>query len=194
MSLANWFYVDYWPSPIEDTRSERRTVVEASDFSKKQLPAGIAPQPSRPVLILTDLDHNPCPSKLINDWLDQPVHPNLMIRVAVREVESWLLADSHGLARYLSVRESLVPDHPDELTDPKATLIGLAARSRLREIKSRIVPKKNSTAKQGPDYNSCLATFVTESWDIDFAVERSPSLKRALGKFHSFTPIWPEKS
>lgn len=145
---------------------------------------------SRPMMILTDLDKAPCASKLISDWLEQPVHPNLVIRIAVREVESWLLADSRGLATYLRVNARLIPEHPDELPDPKAILIGLAEKSRSNEIKSRLVPKRNSTAKQGPDYNSCLAGFVTNSWNIESAVERSPSLRRAVARYTMFTPYW----
>lgn len=145
---------------------------------------------SRPIMILTDLDDAPCPASLIRAWLNQPVHPNLVIRVAVREVESWLLADSRGLATYLRVNARLMPEYPDELADPKSTLVSLAKKSRSNEIKSSLVPKRDSTAKQGPDYNSCLAEFVINSWNIASAAEHSPSLKRAVASYATFTPTW----
>ncbi|MDF2210039.1 hypothetical protein L1F28_15070 [Arthrospira platensis NCB002] len=41
-------------------------------------------------LVLTDLDKSECPLAIINEWLkSQPKHPNLLFRVAVKEVESW---------------------------------------------------------------------------------------------------------
>jgi len=57
-----------------------------------------------PVLLLTDLDQHPCPPVLIDDWLDIEPHSNLIFRVAVREVESWLLADREGLADFLGIK------------------------------------------------------------------------------------------
>jgi hypothetical protein len=105
-------------------------------------------------------------------------------------VESWLLADSHGLATYLRVNVQVMPEQPDQLADPKATLVGITRRSKSTDIKSRIVPRARSTAKQGPDYNSCLSTFVRQSWDIESAAERSPSLRRAVARYTTFTPNW----
>src|SRR5580658_879547 len=45
--------------------------------------------PGIPFMVLTDLDHHPCPRALIDDWLTEPQHPNFLFRVAVREVEAW---------------------------------------------------------------------------------------------------------
>lgn len=143
-----------------------------------------------PFLVLTDLDDAPCPSKLLADWLSEPVHSNLVVRIAVREVESWLLADPNGLAAYLRVNVRFMPEHPDQLTDPKAKLVDIARKSRSTDIKSRIVPRAGSTAKQGPDYNACLSAFVRQNWDIKLAIERSPSLKRAVARYAKFTPSW----
>lgn len=159
-------------------------------YLKKTVPAWNRAAVRTPFLILTDLDEVQCPSKLISDWLNEPVHSNLLVRIAVREVESWLLADSGGLAAYLRVSTTLIPEHPDELADPKAVLVSIARKSRSRDIKSRILPKDNSTAKQGPDYNSCLSAFVTERWDIESAIKRSPSLKRAVARYATFVPSW----
>ncbi|MGL5065102.1 MAG: hypothetical protein ACRC62_34470, partial [Microcoleus sp.] len=45
-----------------------------------------------PYLVLTDLDNAECPLEIIFEWLSQPKHPNLLFRIAVKEVEAWLLA------------------------------------------------------------------------------------------------------
>jgi len=143
-----------------------------------------------PFIVLTDLDIHKCPSELINDWLPVGKHPNLIFRVAVREVESWLLADPLNLAEFLSVSERLIPAAPDTLANPKGTLVKLAASSRSKGIRDRIVPRRGSTAVQGPDYNGCLGSFVREQWDLNIARRNSPSLARAVDRLASFVPKW----
>jgi hypothetical protein len=145
-----------------------------------------------PILLLTDLDQHHCPSHLIDSWLDLEPHPNLMFRVAVREVESWLLADQNGFANFLEIRSVLVPSQPDLIPDPKQSLVNLARRSRIRTLRESIVPRRGSTALQGPDYNGCLGNFVRNHWDRDAAAARSPSLGRAWGRLMAFEPDWAE--
>lgn len=145
----------------------------------------------RPFIVLTDLDDADCPPSLINDWLTAPKHPNLLFRVAVREVEAWLLSDTIHFARYLGCPVRQMPDDPDRLADPKRALVGLARRSRFAEIRARVVPKSGSTAQQGPDYNACLSAFVRESWNIVDAAAKSPSLMRTVTRLRQFSPTWP---
>ena len=143
------------------------------------------------MIVLTDLDRYPCPSALISEWLMNPLHPNLLLRVAVREIEAWLLADRTNIAHYLRTSEKWIPIDPDGMDDPKATLIEAARRSRSRELRERIVPNTGSTAKQGREYNSCLAGFVHMAWDIGKTATQSKSLRRTVLKLESFTPLWP---
>lgn len=144
----------------------------------------------KPFVILTDLDDAECAPSLINDWLPVRKHPNLVFRVAVREVETWLLSDTINLAKYLGCSVSKMPDDPDSLSDPKRTLIDLARESRFADIRTRVVPKKGSTAKQGPDYNACLSAFVAGHWNSANAALRSPSLARTVTRFNLFEPTW----
>jgi hypothetical protein len=143
-----------------------------------------------PFVILTDLDRHPCPAALIGDWIPHHQHTNLLLRVAVREVESWVLADPANLAAFLHVRPNTIPPQPDSLPDPKRVLVATASRSRSGEIRRRLVPKAGSTAKQGPDYNACLIGFIQGSWSIDAAEVASPSLARTMARFLSYTPSW----
>ena len=145
---------------------------------------------SLPFVVLTDLDLVECPMTLIEDWLAEPLHPNLLLRVAVREVEAWLLADRVNLARYLHVSEKVLPAEADELLDPKAVLVGAAGKSRSGEIRDRVVPRRGSTAKQGRDYNACLCSFVRSAWDIDVAAAHSVSLQRTVARLNTFSPTW----
>lgn len=143
-----------------------------------------------PFIVLTDLDRATCPPELIRQWLTNPQHPNLLFRIAIREVESWLLADSGELPSYLNVRVDRMPNDPDGLADAKRAIVDLARSSRTAQIRSRIVPKQDSTAKQGPDYNACLCSFVATRWDVDQACQRSASLARTVARLASFEPVW----
>ena len=131
------------------------------------------------------------PPTVIYDWLPVEKHPNLLFRIAVREVESWILADPANLSEFLSVKKTLVPTNTDAIADPKAAIVGLARKSRSKAIRDRMVPRKGSTAKQGPDYNGCLGWFVQKNWDIATAQGNSPSLARTVDRLTSFNQVWP---
>ncbi len=142
-----------------------------------------------PFLVLTDLDELPCVGELIGSWLGSSQHPNLILRVAVKEVESWLLADPQNLSAYLSIRSAWIPHDPDNLPDPKLALVQLAARSRSSAVRDRLVPKAGSTAQQGRDHNS-LSDFVKNGWNLNTARMHSPSLNRSLARLETFNPTW----
>lgn len=144
-----------------------------------------------PYLILTDLDDEECAPIMVREWLQQTRNPNLIFRIAVREVESWVLADRPGFAKFLGISQNKMPGNPDDLPDPKAYLISLAKISRKRALREDIVPKQGSTAKQGPAYNERLVSFVRAAWNPSTARQFSPSLNRTLKAIEAFAPIWP---
>ncbi|MGH9783519.1 MAG: hypothetical protein ACRD88_04975, partial [Terriglobia bacterium] len=80
--------------------------------------------------------------------------------------------------------------NPDAVLDPKGALIGAARRSRSAEVRSRIVPRHGSTARQGPEYNNCLEDFVSQAWNVEVATKCSPSLRRAVDRLATFEPSW----
>jgi hypothetical protein len=142
-----------------------------------------------PYLVLTDLDKKECPLALIEEWLPQAKHPNLLFRIAVREVESWVLGDRETFAKFLGIKKELIPQEVDDLEDPKKKLIDLARKSKK---KVGIVPAKGSTAKIGPDYNGQLIDFVNNYWQVERAALSSPSLQRAYDAILTFEPTWQE--
>ncbi len=142
--------------------------------------------------MLTDLDQCPCASALITDWMGNVRrHHKLLLRVAVREVEAWLLADPQPLANFLNVSASRIPTAPDQLPDPKRTLVQLARRSRTRSIRMDIAPAEGSTATQGPNYNGALRPFVENEWNPQQARISSPSLDRAIRAIYALHTVYP---
>lgn len=135
-----------------------------------------------PIFMLTDLDDpKRCPADLVTDWLQGvPRHPNFALRVAVVEVEAWLLADRERFAHFLRVSRKRVPLAPEKVPQPKELVINLARKSASRQIQTDLVPAKGSTAKIGPAYNPRLISFVDSSWDLDSAAAASDSLSRTI--------------
>ncbi len=134
------------------------------------------------VLLITDLDRRPCAPGMIAEWSRNNAFPDkLIFRVAVREIEAWLLADRPGIAAMLGVSEAAVPTQPDTLEDPKQTLLNLA-RGASREVRGELLAPRNSLSSQGLGYNRTLAHYVNSIWDIERACDRSPSLRRAVDR------------
>ena len=101
---------------------------------KKKLPELTRVAYSLPVLLITDLDRVACAPLLISTWKGGGKLPqDMLFRVAVREVESWLMADAEALANLLKIRSKKIPIKPDTLGDPKQTLLELAKKSTTRD-------------------------------------------------------------
>lgn len=133
-----------------------------------------------PLVLLTDLDRAECAPSLMKDWLGgRERYPHFLFRVAVRETESWLLADREAVADFLGVSIGRLPTAPDTLQDPKAELLKLVRSSKKRGLKSDLLPAAGSTARIGLGYNAVLGAFVRTQWSCERAVCHSPSLAKA---------------
>jgi hypothetical protein len=132
-----------------------------------------------PVVLLTDLDAGACAPALLSDWFNELERPaNLVFRVAVREIEAWLIADREALADFLSVNVRHVTPQPETILDPKQALIGAALKAP-RRLREELVAVQGSFAAQGIGYNRILGAFVETRWDPERAAARSPSLASA---------------
>ena len=139
----------------------------------------------QPVVLLTDLDRYACPLELIDDWFGNVVRPNrLIFRIAVREIESWLLAD-HDAIRGLVGQKGKLPTDPDTLIDPKAKLLALA-KNASKDVRLDLVKEEGAVALQGIGYNARLTDFVSSVWDPELAAGRSASLRRTRERLQEF--------
>lgn len=139
-----------------------------------------------PHIVLTDLDTCPCPPELLRQWHATQLPPQMLLRVVVRTIEAWLLADRGGIAEFLSVAPIKIPLVPEAEANPKQTLINLARKSRLRRLAQALVPGKGSCAQIGAQYNTLLSGFVREQWNVDLARSQAPSLDRTLTRLSTF--------
>lgn len=170
-----------------------RTIGHQGNDYLKQKAKGLNRNARKPynIFMLTDLDSpKKCPPQLIQSWIGGPLNFGFFLRVAVMEVESWVMADQSAFAEFLSVPIQEVPTRTDEILDPKASLLSLAEKSKSAELRKNLLPKNgNKTSKIGPGYNTRLSGFVRDYWDMDRAASISPSLKRTVDRLQSTKPI-----
>ena len=133
-----------------------------------------------PWIVLVDLDSEMnCAVQLREAWLPEPA-PLLCFRIAVREVEAWLMADPETLADYLDVPRGRVPDAPEGLDDPKGAMAALARRSRRRDIREDMAPREGSGRRMGPAYPARLIEYAANAWRPEVAARNAESLRRAV--------------
>ena len=134
----------------------------------------------RPWVVLVDLDREEdCAPPLRQAWLSVP-EDYLCFRIAVRQVESWLIADPETLASFLRVRGSQVPSDPESLGNAKEAMVNLARSSRGSAIREDMVPREGSGRSVGPAYTSRLVEYVSSAWRPEVAAQRADSLHRAI--------------
>lgn len=134
-------------------------------------------------VILLDLDQDsPCAPDAVMRWL--PVPSRLMcLRVAVRELEAWLLADPERVAAFFSVPAKEIPANPDIVPDPKDFIVELARKSKRKAIREDMVPAQGSGLQVGPAYTSRIVEFIQNGdsgWRPDVAAANSDSLRRCI--------------
>ena len=154
---------------------------------KKSLAAYANLASSMPVIIGVDLDHDPCPPQLLSDWdVAGFNNANLIVRVAVREVEAWVLADKKRFANFVGGTSDHIPSSPDEIEDPKRLLLEFARATASDDLKRDLIPINfGQYPRIGPAYNLRMCKFVRDRWRPHVAGGRSASLARAIRALES---------
>ena len=133
-----------------------------------------------PWFVLRDLNADAdCAPILIRRLLPQPAQ-HMKLRIAVRQVEAWLLADRQSFAAYFAVSVSRLPSDPDSLSDAKAEVIRLVGRSLSPAVRQDMIPRARSGASEGPAYASRMIEFAANLWDPREAARHSESLQRCI--------------
>lgn len=139
-----------------------------------------------PWLVLVDLDKpkraDDCAVTFRMRHLPKPAL-KMCFRVAVREVEAWLLADRERFSSYFAVPQRRVLTDPETADDPKAEVIEIARFSRVRDIRLDMVPSKRADQLVGPGYTTRIAGFALDAnagWRPEIAARVSTSLARCI--------------
>ncbi len=129
-----------------------------------------------PWLVVWDLDQSAaCAPSFLRSLPETPT-ASFRLRIAVRSVESWLLADRDAFGAFFGVSVPRIPLQPELLDRPKETLLRLCRDSTHRHIREGVPPPTDSAATVGPGYVATLLEFVSAAWAPDRAAVRSPSL------------------
>lgn len=140
-----------------------------------------------PWLIFRDLDQHDCVVQLLDQIAPQRGDfPNAIIRICIRSVESWLLADRVGFARFFGVPAGRISPSPDLLANPKDALVRSVEASRHKNLRDGIMPRAGSGRKVGPEYNAVLSDYIDKVWSIERAINASESLSRAVRRIQAF--------
>jgi hypothetical protein len=117
---------------------------------------------------------------LISEWSNGRNLPSgMFVRVAVREIESWLIANHEAMEIFMGTGRKF-PDEPDKLDDPKRLLLNLLKRKYLRGDVVRV--SKDGNVAQGIAYNNVIGKWIDECWSPERAGDKSQSLRRAIDK------------
>lgn len=140
------------------------------------------------VLVLRDLDRDAeCAPTLIKKLLPYPTPSGLCLRIPVRSVECWLLADVEGFSKEFSVHLKSQEIKPDKSDDPKRDLINHCRRSKSPEVRNDMINVSARSGLTGPGYVTRIIDFARTGWDPERAAGRSPSLARALDAIDRLT-------
>lgn len=168
--LPNWSLVN----PPINKRGITKLIPDLPRFCKLA-------QSGRPVLCIADVDRG-CAVQLLAKWFPHGQPSLMLLRLAVTEAESWLLADHEGLHRLLDVPKHKIPQAPETLVDAKQQLLALINRYGSKILRREMVIKGVTHLISGTGYNQHLEQFVQEHWQPQRAAARSPSLQRAIDR------------
>ena len=154
-----------------------------------------------PVILLTDLDNNDCPTTLIKSWNIVDKNDKFMINIAVDEAEAWLMADRESFAKYFHVKEDLIPtSHKTKLNGPHYTTEMNFPYKASLYLNSKIIPESTDMAirqqmlptngsVKGREYNVIVIPYIKKHWNIDKAISNSDSLRRMVNKIKEWSEL-----
>lgn len=129
---------------------------------------------------IRDLDHD---SDCAPTWLASRqlgLGSKVLLRLAVREIEAWLLADRERFTRHFGCSLTEISKKPDTLGEPKEHVVELMKRSSNHEFRLRLVPRRGGGRTVGEGHTTLLGQFAADVWRPREAAKRSDSLRRAI--------------
>lgn len=130
-----------------------------------------------PYVIFCDLDQDAdgCPVTLRAELVEHtPAEsPDLLIRIVDQCIESWILADRHGVAEFCN--RSVASVKPPA-SHHKPYLLRMMKDAKFKDA----VEKKGRELDFGPAYAVHLQRLMARHWRIERAATESDSLRRAL--------------
>ena len=163
---------------------------QGKHYLDAQLPRWNDAAQRTPWFVLRDLDRDAaCAGAFVRGAKVQP-SPWMCFRIAVRAIESWLMADAEAFSEYFHVGIERLPVAPDGELDPTQTLLNVVRSSRKPSIRNDVLPRPGRSSKVGQLYESRIIEFGEIHWDVKRATKRSPSLARARDRLRELAARW----
>ena len=140
-----------------------------------------------PWFVLCDLDRHHCAPELRRNLFGTMQAERMELRVAVRAVEAWLMADRQDFASFLGVRVKRIPREPERIADPKQAVVELARESARRVIREGLPPSEAGGRRVGPACTDEVIQYVRRRGSPERARAASPSLARAFERCETFS-------
>jgi len=168
---------------IAGTSYTRRRSANGKQSLDRQLPGlNAGTLFGHPVLALRDLDEDaPCPGELVARLLPDR-NPRLLLRICIRESETWLMADSAAYAKFCGLEETKIPRKLEDVADPKRLILNWADTGVASKLKRHVDTKRKTGVKDWALLGEWHAEFAANYWDPVKAAKsgRSASLTKAL--------------
>lgn len=141
-----------------------------------------------PVFVLLDLDRRSCPVSY-RSTISKHFSSSFVFRIAVTEAESWLMADADGFSNFLGAEKSSILARQDwTKIDAKEALLDAVQRLGKKTLKEQLLPRHDSRANVGLEYNSALGQFVRGEWSPERARQNSDSLESMIKRISQAVP------
>jgi hypothetical protein len=139
-----------------------------------------------PIAILRDLDDDaPCAGDLVQKLVRNRPHL-LFLRIAVVELEAWLVAERDAFAKHIGVSIGRLPREPERAGKIRPLILTDAAHSKIRDVRVGFPPTESSGLPFGSEYISYMTRFIQDVWTPSRAAENAPSLARALLRLRDY--------
>lgn len=150
-----------------------------------------------PVLLLTDLDTDPCApigkTNLLNGITQSS---GFVINIACDEVEAWLMADREGFSNYFGIPLTEMPEFLPQKMQGRKSLSEISLKvksswhfthqlahlSTKSDVRAQVsVPLNDKTCK-GKEYNTAVVPFIEKVWKPETGRLVSDSLNRMINR------------
>lgn len=137
-----------------------------------------------PRILFLDSD-NKCPVDMRKDLEKELTHipADFILRIVCTCIESWVLADREGLARFCGVGIAAIPASQKlaPIHNHKNELLKVLRKS--KSPKGREMTQGSGNDLQfSDDYTHYLADLMTNYWDAERAAQNNDSLRRAIAQ------------
>lgn len=134
-----------------------------------------------PVLVLRDMDEADCPASLIQQLLTTR-SPRMLLRIAVRSADAWLMADRKAYAIFCGIKERQIPEMVENLARPKSIIEAWLDNGKARRLARFVIQQRRLGMPNYQIIGQWHAEFARSDWDPIRAAnsDTCPSLQRAI--------------